>query len=271
MEKTMKIYISADIEGIAGVTHWDETELQHADSQVAREQMTAEVAAACEGAIYAGAVEIWVKDSHDSARNLLADRLPQEARLIRGWSGHPFLTLQELDKTFQAVALIGYHSRAGAGTSPLAHTYTGKVTTIKLNDREVSEFLMDAYTAAYVGVPLIFISGDQGICDEAVSFDPHIHAVAVKQGVGNSTINLHPDLAAARIREGISQALRSDALNHQISLPAHFLVEVHYRTAYNAYHNGFYPGAKQTDALTVRFETDNYFDVLRFLMFTVLA
>jgi D-amino peptidase len=267
----MKIYISADIEGVTGVTHWDETELQHADSQAAREQMTAEVAAACEGAIYAGATEIWVKDSHDSARNLLANRLPQEARLIRGWSGHPFVTLQELDKTFQAVALIGYHSRAGASTSPLAHTFNGIITYIKVNGCEVSEFLMDAYTAAYVGVPLIFISGDQGICDEALSFNPHIHAVAVKQGVGNSTINLHPDLAAARIQEGITQAFRSDALNHQITLPAHFAVEVRYRKAYDAYHYGFYPGAQQVDALTVGFETDNYFDVLRFLMFTVPA
>jgi D-amino peptidase len=267
----MKIYISADIEGITDVTHWDETDLQKGDSYAAREQMTAEVAAACEGALQAGATEIWVKDSHDSARNMMPSRLPQEVRFIRGWSGHPFLTLQELDNTFQAVALIGYHSRAGSGTSPLAHSFTGKVTYIKLNDQEVSEFMMDAYTCAYVGVPLIFISGDQGICDEAVGLNPHIGTVAVKQGVGNSTINIHPDLAIARIRVGMAQAVKSSAIQNQAPLPAHFSVEIRYRSAYHAYQYGFYPSAQQTSPVTVRFATDDYFEVLRFLLFTVQA
>ena len=265
----MKIYISADIEGVTGVTHWDEGELNHPDFRAAREQMTAEVTAACEGAILAGATEIWVKDAHDTARNLIPDRLPQEARLIRGWSGHPFLTLQELDKTFNAVALIGYHSRVGSGTSPLAHSFTGKITLIRLNDQDVSEFLMDAYTAAYVGVPLIFISGDQGICDEAQAFNSQITTVAVKQGVGNSTINIHPELAVASIREGISQALKGDTSQHPVILPEHFSIEVRYRHAYNAYRNGFYPGAQQINDTTVRFEADDYFEVLRFMAFTV--
>ena len=112
----MKIYMSADIEGITGVTHWDETELSKAESVVPREQMTAEVVAACEGAIQAGATEIWLQDAHGTGRNIIAARLPQEVRLIRGWSGHPFEMLQELDDTFQGVILIGYHSRAGADT-----------------------------------------------------------------------------------------------------------------------------------------------------------
>jgi len=267
----MKIYISADIEGITDVTHWDETDRQHGDAYAAREQMTAEVAAACEGALQAGAAEIWVKDSHDSARNMMPCRLPQEARLIRGWSGHPFLTLQELDNTFQAVALIGYHSRAGSGTSPLAHSYTGKVTSIKLNDQDVSEFLIDAYTCAYIGVPLIFLSGDKGICDEAEGFNPQIFTVAVKQGVGNSTINIHPDLAIAQINAGMTQAVRSIADQRPVPMPAHFSVEIHYRAGYNAYHDGFYPGAQQTGPMTICFDADDFFEVLRFLMFTALA
>ncbi len=267
----MKIFISADIEGITDVTHWDETELGHGEHYAAREQMTAEVAAACEGALQAGATEIWVKDSHDSARNLIAAKLPKEARLIRGWSGHPFLTLQGLDKTFAAVALIGYHSRAGSGTSPLAHSFTGKLTTLKINDVFASEFLMDAYTAAYAGVPLVFISGDRGICDEAAAFNPRIQTAAVKQGVGNSTVNIHPELATARIREGMAQAVTQVANFVQPALPAHFSVESRYRAGYNAYHDAFYPGARQIDDMIVRFETDDYFEVLRFMMFTAQA
>jgi len=265
----MKIYISADIEGITDVTHWDETDLQKGDSYASREQMTAEVAAACEGALQAGATEIWVKDSHDSARNLMPCRLPQEVRLIRGWSGHPFMMLQELDNTFQAVALIGYHSRAGSGTSPLAHTMSGKVTLLRMNGQEVSEFLIDAYTCAYVGVPLIFLSGDKGICEEAEKFNPRIFTVAVKQGVGDSTVNIHPDLAVAQISAGMAQAVRGFAEQHPLPLPAHFSLDVHYRAAHDAYHNSFFPGAQQTGSTTVCLETDNYFDVLRYILFAV--
>ncbi len=265
----MKIYISADIEGVTGVTHWDETELSKADSYAAREQMTAEVAAACEGAIQAGATEIWVKDSHDNARTIFPSKLPQEARLIRGWSGHPFQTLQELDGTFQAVALIGYHSGAGWGKSPLEHTYTGNVMCIKLNGDYLSEFLIDACTAAYVNVPLVFVSGDKGLCDQTALLNPCIKTVAVKEGIGGSTVNLHPELATTRIRAGVAQALTGEMAQYQLSLPAHFSLEVRYRTHTKAYQYGFFPGAKQKDTFTVQFDTENYFDVLRFLLFAV--
>lgn len=265
----MKIYISADIEGVTGVTHWDETDLAKGDSQTAREQMTAEVAAACEGAIQAGATEIWVKDSHDSGRNIIASRLPQEARLIRGWSGHPFQTLQELDDTFHGVVLIGYHARAGAGTSPLAHSYTGNVTHIKLNDHYVSEFLIDAYTASFCRAPVVFVSGDKGLCEEVALFNPRIETVAVKEGIGDSTVNIHPDLATASIRQGVTQALKKDVAQYQIPLPAHFSVVIQYRYHTRAYKYGFFPGARQQDALTVQFDSDSYFEVLRFLLFAV--
>src|SRR5512136_2717210 len=129
----MKVYLSADIEGVTNVTHWDEADLHKDEFQAAREQMTAEVAAACEGALEAGATEIWVKDAHDSARNLIAARLPQATRLIRGWSGHPFMMAEELDHTFQGMLLVGYHARAASGLSPLAHTLTGGFVRMLIN------------------------------------------------------------------------------------------------------------------------------------------
>jgi D-amino peptidase len=265
----MKVYISADIEGVTGVTHWDEAELDKAESHAAREQMTAEVAAACEGALQRGATEIWVKDSHDTARNIFSGRLPQEAKLVRGWSEHPFLTLQELDDTFSAVVLIGYHSGAAAGKSPLEHTYSGNVTWIKLNGNYVSEFSMDAYTASYVGVPLVFVSGDKGLCEQVKLTNPYIGTVAVKEGVGGSTVNLHPELSVARIREGVAQALQGDMNRCRVSLPDHFSVELCYRSHARAYQYGFFPGAKQKDTFTVQFDTNDYFKVLQFLLFAV--
>jgi D-amino peptidase len=265
----MKIYISADIEGVTGVTHWDETNLVKEESGPFREQMTAEVLAACEGALQAGATEIWVKDAHASARNIIASRLPREARLIRGWSGHPFLMVQELNDTFQGVCLIGYHSRGGAGTSPLAHTMTGNFTHVRINEQPASEFLIHTYAAASVKVPVVFVSGDQGLCAEIAQFNPSIGTVAVKEGIGNSTLSIHPDLATARIRAGVTKALQGNLSLCQVSLPAHFSVEIQYRSAYDAYHFSFFPGAMQKDDVTVRFENDSYYEVMRFLLFAV--
>jgi D-amino peptidase len=265
----MKIYISADIEGVTGVTHWDETELGKSDSAQFREQMTAEVTAACEGALEAGASEIWVKDAHDSARNILASRLPKEVKLIRGWSGHPFMMVQELDSSFQAAFLIGYHSRAGAGTSPLAHTMTGMVARLTINGQLSSEFLISAYAAGSVGVPVALVSGDKGLCDEIGGFNPYIATVAVKEGIGNSTVSLHPEVALAQIRAAATNAIRSDLSRCQVKLPEHFSVEVQYRRAFDAYHNAFFPGAVLKDAITVGFESDSYYEVMRFFLFAI--
>jgi len=163
----MKIYISADIEGITGIAHWDETEKSKPDYQKFSKQMTEEVKAACEGAINAGAEEIWIKDAHDSGRNIIAADLPQNIKLIRGWSGHPFSMVQELDESFDALIMIGYHSFGSSSANPLSHTMSSATFNyIKLNEKLASEFLIHSYAAATVGVPVVFLSGDEGLCKE---------------------------------------------------------------------------------------------------------
>jgi D-amino peptidase len=263
----MKVYISADIEGITGTTHWDEANKTHADFGEFQEQMTAEVAAACEGALAAGASEIWVKDAHWTGRNIIAAKLPRQVKLVRDWSNHPFAMMQELDESFQAVLMIGYHSRAGAATSPLGHTMSGGVAYFKINEHYASEFLLNTYTAALVNVPVVFISGDAGVCAEAEAFIPGLSTVAVKQGVGNSTINIHPQLAVEKIRTGAEAALKGD--KPRIQLPDHFSVEVRYKEHTKAYPASFFPGASLQEACVVQFEADDYFDVLRFVLFGV--
>jgi D-amino peptidase len=265
----MKVYLSADIEGITGTTHWDETEKKHADYGEFREQMTAEVVAACEGALQAGATEIWVKDAHDSARNLIAARLPPEARLLRGWSGHPYLMVDGLDASFQALLMIGYHSRAGSSANPLAHTMTGSAAYVKINDQYASEFTINSYIAALEGVPVVFVSGDAGLCTDAASLVPAVTGVAVKQGVGDSSINLHPQLAVEKIRAGVRSALAKDLAQCRVELPGHFQVEIRYKEHGPAYRNSFYPGASLTDAHTIQFEAVDYFTVLRFFAFVL--
>ncbi len=136
----MKVYISADIEGTAGITNWEEAEKPHATYQEFRARMTDEVVAACEGAIEAGAKEILVKDAHDSGRNIIAARLPDCARLIRGWSGHPFSMVQELDESFDALLFVGYHAKAGSDDNPLAHTLRLRIAHLAINGEIASDF-----------------------------------------------------------------------------------------------------------------------------------
>jgi len=265
----MKVYLSADIEGVTGVTHWDEADRLKPDYSEFREQMTAEVAAACEGALLAGATEIWVKDAHASGRNLIAAKLPRQAHLIRGWSGHPFSMVQELDESFDAMLMVGYHSRAGSAANPLAHTVSGNIAALKINECYASEFLMHAYTAAYVKVPLVFLSGDQGICGDAESLIPSIATVAVKRGVGDASINIHPHLAVEQIMEQVQTALLDDAARCRLLLPEQFTVQITYKEHTMARRASFFPGAVLEQPHTVGFESPDYFEVLRLFAFVL--
>ena len=265
----MKIYISADIEGVTGIAHWDETEKTKPDYQRFGKQMTEEVKAACEGAMDAGADEIWIKDAHDSGRNIIPDDLPQNIRLIRGWSGHPFLMVQELNASFDAVIFIGYHSFAGSIANPLSHTLNPiTLNYIKLNDKLASEFLIYAYTASSVGVPVVFLSGDEGVCKEAFNLNENIRTVEVNKGIGNSVISIHPQSAIEKIKEGVSLALKGNTKKCSIGLPKHFKLELSFKNHAKAFRTSFYPGAKQVSSTNVVFESNDYFEVLRMLLFT---
>ena len=263
----MKIYISADIEGITGATHWDETDKKHSDFEEFRNQMTAEVNAACEAALKSGATEIWVKDAHASGRNLIPSKLPRSVKLIKGWSGHPNSMVEEIDESFNALIMIGYHSRAGSDASPLAHTMTGKASTIKINNIYASEFLLHTYAAAGFDVPLVFISGDEGICKDAKDLIPQIVSIPVMKGVGNATISIHPHLAVEKIAAGVELAFNNDPSICKIELPQDFSVEVLFKAHSHAYHASFYPGVIQIDPHRIQYKTSDFFEVMRMLSF----
>jgi D-amino peptidase len=165
----MKIYISADIEGVTGICHWDETKLNKPDNNMFRKQMLNEVRAACDGATLAGAKEIWIKDAHREGRNLEPSILPENIRYIRGWSNHPFGMMQEIDDSFDAAIMIGYHAFFRSPFNPLSHTlHEEKISSIMINNTEASEFLVNILTAAYVNVPVVFVSGDYGVCEQVM-------------------------------------------------------------------------------------------------------
>jgi D-amino peptidase len=266
-EKTVKIYISADIEGVAGIAHWDEATKDHVAYQEYREYMTQDVKAACEAALEAGATEILIKDAHGSGRNIITRELPEEARVIRNWSDHPFGMVQELDDSFAAVAMLGYHAAATIPTNPLSHTLTGAYAKITLNGAIMSEFILHSYIAAHIGVSVVMISGDEGICASAQEFNPGITAVSTGVGIGASNIGLHPNLARRNIAAGMKQALSGDISTCKIEMPDNFALTLRFDNHAKAYKNSFYPGARLLDGETVAFDSDDFFEIARMLRF----
>ena len=264
----MKIYISADMEGVTGVNAWEEVTRDKMDYDLFRKQMTAEVVAACRGAVKAGVKEIVVKDAHDTGRNILPADLPAEARLIRGWSGHPLGMVQDIDQSFHALIMIGYHSRAYSSGNPLAHTWSSSsITSIRLNGKYMSEYAMFMLAGEYVGVPTVLVSGDQGLADEINSWNAKTKSVVVKQGIGNSTVNIQPDLAVDRIEKSTYQMLSADIAECHVKLPKSFTIEIQYKAHPKAYAATHYPGAFAVDDHTVGFASDDYYEILRFTFF----
>lgn len=262
----MKVYISADIEGITGTTSWSETELNAQDYRYFQQQMTKEVEAAIEGAIAGGATEILLKDAHDSARNLDISNLPITCKVIRGWTYDPMCMVAGLDKSFDRALFIGYHSKGGSERNPLAHTLC-TFADVKINGEYASEFLINTYAAALHLVPVAFVSGDVGLTEEIAQLNAHIVTFATKEGIGNATINVSPQLTLQETKRLVEKSMATPTSDLLVTLPQHFQVEVIYREHARAYRNSFYPGATFKPHNTVAFTTDDFYEVLRLLQF----
>ena len=145
----LKVNTSVDIEGSVGIAHWDGAAKSHGNYAEFHDRMTQETVAACEGvlAVHLDA-EIWVKSAHGSGRNILQEQLPRACKLIRGWRGHPYAMVQELDGTFDACCFVGYRGHAAHPSNPLSHINTGLWDRLKMNDEDLSEYLQHAYVAA---------------------------------------------------------------------------------------------------------------------------
>ena len=264
-----KLYISADIEGVCGIVDWKETTLAEQQGAYFRAQMTREVRAACEAAGRAGAAEVFVKDAHSTGRNLDPSQLPENVRIMRAWTGNPYSMMAGIDASFDAAMFIGYHSGAGSNGSPLAHTMNLENTRVLINGEEASEFLLNAYTAASFGVPVVLVSGDRQLCERVQALNPNITTVAVHEGLGGATTSLHPTLAVARIGEAASAALAGDLGACRLPLPERFDVTVDFKEHAKAYHGSFYPGASQSGPRSVAFACTEWFDVMRMFSFVL--
>jgi D-amino peptidase len=259
-----KIYISADMEGITGVINWDETSGNNPDYQYFRKIMTNEVNAAIEGALEQGATDIVVRDAHGSARNLIPDQLHEKSQLIREWSKGPFAMLEGLDESFDAVCCVGYHAKAMTPDGTLAHTMSGSVFDQRVNNISLPELGWNALIAGYHNVPVIFVSGDRAICDQAEKLIPGIETVAVKQGLGEASLNLHPKKSQQLIKEGVIRALGKSSEMKPLKYDPPFTIEVDFKKKEVANRAAWYPGTQRKGDFTVILKSDDFLDCMRF-------
>lgn len=269
MAKVNKVFISADIEGVNNIVHWDETELSEAEYAYFRKQMTEEVKQACMACHDAGVEEIFVKDAHDSARNLIFSELPEYVKLHRGWEGGPCSMMAGLDETFDCAMFIGYHSPSKSDGNPLAHTMNTRINYVKINGEIASEFLINSMYASALGVPIAFLSGDKNMTELAKQANPNIKTVATKQGSHGAVISEHPKVTNNKIYSEVKKAMESDLSFNMVPLPKKFEIEVDYRTHKEAYSASFFPGCSLKTSSSIVFKTNDYYKALVMMKFTL--
>jgi D-amino peptidase len=260
--KTLKVFISVDMEGISGLINWDETSQGGPDYPLFRKLMTEEANAAISGALDAGATEIVVRDAHDSARNILPDLLRPEARLIREWNG-PLSMMEGIDKTFDAVVFIGYHARAGTPDAVLKHTMSLSIFDVILNGVRMPEAGWNAAIAGYYDVPVVFLSGDTAIGKQAREILGPIETVAVKDGIGTAASMIHPAKAQEMIQKGVAAALRNLKTYKPYKPSSPYKLEIVFTDEHQALRASWIPGAVRTGERSVVFTSADFMDIIK--------
>jgi D-amino peptidase len=208
----VKVFVSVDLEGISGVFSEAQTAVGTAEYQVARRYMQADVEAAVEGALAAGATEVVISDGHEHGSNLAYDWMPAGVSLVSG-SPAPLSMMHGVDGGFDAALLIGYHARAGTTGAILEHTYSYDIFRVRVDEYlEVGEVGINAALAGLFGVPVVFISGDDKVAEEARELLPGMECAVVKYGSYRTAARqLSPEEAHAAIQDGVLRALGSRA------------------------------------------------------------
>ncbi|MGB2908073.1 MAG: M55 family metallopeptidase [Candidatus Aminicenantaceae bacterium] len=259
----LKVFISVDMEGISGVVTSEECGRSGKDYDLFRRIMTQDANAAVEGALAAGATEIWVRDSHGSARNILPDLLNKNAILVRDWSGGPKMMMEGIDETFDAAILIGYHARAGTPDAIIEHTMSGVVTDSAVNGVSLPEAGWNALIAGHYNVPVVFISGDKAICEQAKSMFGEVETVAVKDAIGAAAVCLHPEKAQLKIQTGVTKALKQLDRYKPYKFNAPYTLVLKLKTETRVYDGSFYPGAKRTGDWELTFNSDDIMEIVK--------
>ncbi|MGB9612239.1 MAG: M55 family metallopeptidase [Bryobacteraceae bacterium] len=269
----MKILIAADMEGITGVVHADQTDSTHAEYQRFRRLMTADVNAAIRGAFAGGADEVVVSDGHGSGRNILIEELDPRARLNTG-APRPLSMVEGLAEGVQAALFIGYHARAGTPDAILSHTWSGKVAGLRLNRRPFGETGLNAAVCGHFGVPVLMVSGDQAVCAEAVELLGPIETAIVKRAKGRMSAECLPPEASQRAieeaaRRAVARFLSGDG-PQPLRLETPIALEIEWTEVQMAETASLLPGSRRTAARVVELTAADILEAYRAFRAAVL-
>jgi D-amino peptidase len=260
---TMKIHMTVDMEGIAGLSHEDQADMKGLDFQRMRELLTGEVQAAIEGAKEGGADEIVICDAHDTGRNLIVEKLDEDVVVIQG-GAHELAMMAGISKGFDAAFQIGYHSMRDTHAGTIGHTYSYSCSELRLNGTKVGESGLSAAIAGHFGVPVALVSGDVHAVREAKALLENVVGVPTKEGVGvYACRTLTPEKARKEIRRGAKKALAQlDRLRPYI-VKRPVAMEVCFTRVIMAQYCSNIPQVKRTDDRTVAYRAKDMVEAQR--------
>ncbi|MBX7080767.1 MAG: M55 family metallopeptidase [Nannocystaceae bacterium] len=263
----MQVYISVDMEGVAGVVHGDQCRRGTAEFDDACALMTEEANAAALGAFDAGATAVLVNDSHGDMRNLVFDRLDPRVSVLSG-SLKPYSMAEGLQEERHDLALfVGYHGGAGTRDAILDHTYRGVVVyEVRVDGRPLNEAGLNALVAGSRGTPVGLVTGDATTCAQCRALLGELVTVEVKWAVGRASARtLHPVRARELIRAGARSAVEQRARWRPFSLPRLGLeVDLVHTAIADAV--AIIPGVVRTAARTVAYDARDVDDLFRALL-----
>ena len=267
-ERKLKIYISADMEGVVGVVSGEQLGPQGFEYQRFREFMTQEVNAAIEAAFQAGATEIVVSDSHGNGQNLLIEKLPKNILLVRSWP-RPLMMMQGIDESFAGVIFLGYHTGTTNPQGVRAHTISSaRLADVRLKGVSVSEAGLNAAIAGHFNVPVIMISGDDAVVKETTALLGDVEGAVVKWSSGfHSAKTLMPEAANELIREKVKKAMSriKDFKPHKLATPIR--LDVRFKNYRPSEVLSYLSIVERTDAHSISFTGKDMIEVSKFLEF----
>lgn len=260
----MRLYISCDMEGTAGVCSWSQCDpANRTEYPVYRRYMMREVRAAIEGARSAGVDDVVINDSHWDMRNVLWDELPEDVRAISG--AKPNSMTQGMQAGFAGAFFTGYHAASGDENGVLAHTYTGDaIYTVRMNGTACSEALLNAAMAGHHGIPVLLLSGDSVICAHVKEHMPWVRTVEVKRGIGHyATDSLTPAAAQALLREAAVEAVARGSDAKLFTFASPITMDIDFARVEQADFVELMPGFVRTGGRSVQFVHGQYPQVFR--------
>ncbi len=246
----MKVYVSVDMEGIAGISHPGPTGRADRDYPAAVELMTGEANAAVSGALAGGATEVVVNDAHGGMYNLTPEKVHPSARLVQGQKPYSMVEAATVAGDIGLALFVGYHARAGHPRGTIAHTYSGAATLTTLASRPVGEYGINALFLGALGVPVGMVTGDDALAEEVAEWLPGAERVVVKHAVsGHAADSLHPsrarELVEAGARRAVERAIGGDQTLAPLILPAPIRVGIDFARPAQADFVAVMPGMRR--------------------------